>query len=392
MARHTERNSYREERPVIKLENATKKYADGKETIKNFSLEISEGEFCVFLGPSGCGKTTCMKMINRLIPLTSGEIYVNGENIMDLNQNELRRGIGYAIQNIGLFPHLTVSQNIATVPILKKWSKTRQRDRAAELLNLVGMDPNIFLDRFPSELSGGQQQRVGVARCLGADPPILLMDEPFGAIDPITRAKLQDEFLKIQQKIKKTIAFVTHDIHEAIKMGDKVALLKAGELVQYSDPTTLLYAPKDQFVRDFVGTDRVLKGLRLHRAKEIMQQPHFTVRTDETPADVRAKMEKQVIRWSMAVDPDSRFLGWVTYDDLKDADNVRDIIVPPTVTADPDTPLNDALSLMLNSAIGTLAVVDEKDKLLGVISFNIIHSILTQQVEDDQDIKDEGEN
>lgn len=371
---------------MITLENVTKKYSDGTVAVKNFSLEISEGEFCVFLGPSGCGKTTCMKMINRLIPLTGGNIYVQGENIMDVNPNELRRGIGYAIQNIGLFPHLTVAQNIATVPMLKKWSKTRQRERAAELLSLIGMDPKIFIDRYPSELSGGQQQRVGVARCLGADPPILLMDEPFGAIDPITRVKLQDEFLKIQAKIKKTIAFVTHDIHEAIKMGDKVALLKAGELVQYSDPTTLLYAPADQFVRDFVGTDRVLKGLRLHRAKEIMQEPHFTVSAEDPPEDVRKKMEKEVRRWSMAVDSENRFLGWVTYDDVKTAKNVQDIIVPPTVTADPDTPLNDALSLMLNSAIGTIAVVDDDKKLLGVISFNIIHSILTEQVEDDRDI------
>ena len=355
--------------------------------VKNLSLEIEEGEFCVFLGPSGCGKTTCMKMINRIIPLTEGNIYVQGENIMDVNQNELRRGIGYAIQNIGLFPHLTVAQNIATVPILKKWTKTRQRERAEELLTLVGMDPKIFMDRYPSELSGGQQQRVGVARCLGADPPILLMDEPFGAIDPITRVKLQDEFLKIQQKIKKTIAFVTHDIHEAIKMGDRIALLKAGELVQFTDPTTLLYAPANQFVRNFVGTDRVLKGLRLHRAKEIMGQPHFTVSTKETPASVQKRMEDQVIRWSMAVDSDNRFLGWVTYEDIQNAENIQDIIVPPTVTADPDTPLNDALSLMLNSAIGTLAVVDESEKLLGVISFNIIHNILTEQVEDDQDIE-----
>lgn len=386
MAGNAERNTNREERALIKLENVTKKYPDGTVAVKNFSLEIDEGEFCVFLGPSGCGKTTCMKMINRIIPLTAGDIYVQGENIMDVNQNELRRGIGYAIQNIGLFPHLTVAQNIATVPILKKWTKTRQRERAEELLTLVGMNPEIFMDRYPSELSGGQQQRVGVARCLGADPPILLMDEPFGAIDPITRVKLQDEFLKIQQKIKKTIAFVTHDIHEAIKMGDRIALLKAGELVQYSDPTTLLYAPVNQFVRDFVGTDRVLKGLRLHRAKEIMQEPHFTVSADDKPEDVLKQLEKAVIRWSMAVDSDNRFLGWVTYDDVKTADNIRDIIVPPTVTADPDTPLNDALSLMLNSAIGTLAVIDEHEKLLGVISFNIIHNILTEQVEDDQDI------
>ncbi len=376
---------------MITLKNIRKVYADGTVAVKDINLKINEGEFCVFLGPSGCGKTTCMKMINRLIPLSGGTIEVQGEDIMNLNPNELRRGIGYAIQNIGLFPHLTVAQNIATVPVLKKWTKQRQRERAEELLTLVGMDPKIFIDRYPSELSGGQQQRVGVARCLGADPPILLMDEPFGAIDPITRIKLQDEFLKIQAKIKKTIAFVTHDIHEAIKMGDTIALLRAGEMVQYSDPTTLLYQPVNQFVRDFVGTDRVLKGLRLHRAKEIMKQPTFTVSINEKPETVKKRMEKEIIKWSMAVDSDNHFLGWVTYDDVKDAKNIKDIIVPPTVTARPETPLNEALSLMLNSAIGTLAIQDEDERLQGVLTFNIIHKILTEQVDDERDFGEEDQ-
>ena len=265
---------------MIKLEHVTKIFPDGTEAVKDLSLEIQKGEFCIFLGPSGCGKTTSMKMINRLIPMTSGNIYIDGVDVMKLDSNELRQGIGYAIQNIGLFPHLTVEENIATVPILKKWPKAKWHDRAVELLDLVGMDPGTFLDRYPSELSGGQQQRVGVARCLGADPPILLMDEPFGAIDPITRAKLQDEFLKIQSKIKKTIAFVTHDINEAIKMGDRIALLREGELVPYSDPATLLNVPANEFVRNFVGADRILKGMRLYRAREVMQEPPLLVREE----------------------------------------------------------------------------------------------------------------
>jgi len=372
---------------LIKLENARKIYGDGTVAVKDISLEIKEGEFCVFLGPSGCGKTTCMKMINRLIPLTGGSIYIDGVSILDLDKNELRRGIGYAIQNIGLFPHLTVSQNIATVPILKKWPKTRQRERAAELLDLIGMDPGTYLDRYPSELSGGQQQRVGVARCLGADPPILLMDEPFGAIDPITRSKLQDEFLKIQAKLKKTIAFVTHDIHEAIKMGDKVALLKKGELVQYTSPSDLLYAPVNQFVRDFVGSDRILKGLRLHRIGEFMQEPPFTVSIDEKPTEAQVRMEKSMMKWSIAVDSENRFLGWITYDDVKNAGSIKDVVVPPTVTASPETPLNEALSMMLNSVIGTLAVLDNHERLLGVLSFNIIHKILGEQIESDAGIE-----
>jgi len=366
---------------MIKLENVTKVYQDGTKAVKDLTLEIDEGEFCIFLGPSGCGKTTSMKMINRLIPLTSGKIFVNGVDVMKLDPNELRRGIGYAIQNIGLFPHLTVMENIATVPVLQKWPKQKWRTRAAELLELVGMDPGTFLDRYPSELSGGQQQRVGVARCLGADPPILLMDEPFGAIDPITRAKLQEEFLKIQSKIKKTIAFVTHDINEAIKMGDRIALLRLGELIQYSDPATLLNEPKNEFVRNFVGADRILKGMRLYRAREVMQEPPLMFTEDDKPSTVREQMKKQMVNWAMLVDNKKRFLGWITYDDLEGSSSLREIMVEPAVTTSPETPLNEAISLMLNSAIGNLSVIDDEGHLLGVLTFEIIRNILSQENE-----------
>ncbi|MBN2551318.1 MAG: ABC transporter ATP-binding protein [Spirochaetales bacterium] len=364
---------------MIKLENVWKVYADGTEAVKDVSLEINEGEFCIFLGPSGCGKTTSMKMINRLIPLSRGKIYVNGVDTMKLDPNVLRRGIGYAIQNIGLFPHLTVEENIATVPRLLKWPRARQRARAEELLNLVGMDPATFIDRYPSELSGGQQQRIGVARCLGADPPILLMDEPFGAIDPITRTKLQEEFLKIQAKIKKTIAFVTHDIHEAIKMGDRIALMRKGELIQYTDPTTLLQQPKDKFVRDFVGADRTLKSLQLNRVRDVMRQPPFTVKVGEDPGEVKARMQREGISWSMLTDADDHFLGWITDEDIDPARSLREIMKPPTVTAVPETPLNDALSMMLSSTIGTLSVLDEDGRLLGVLSFDMIRDVLGEQ-------------
>lgn len=364
---------------MIKLERVGKTFSDGTEAVKDLSLEIEEGEFCVLLGPSGCGKTTTMKMINRLIPLTAGKIYIDGVDIYKLDQNQLRRGIGYAIQNIGLFPHLTVWQNIATVPMLKKWPKAKHRARAEELLELVGMDSETFIDRYPSELSGGQQQRIGVARCLGADPPILLMDEPFGAIDPITRNKLQDEFLKIQAKIKKTIAFVTHDINEAIKMGDRIALMRAGELVQFADPATLLSFPKDEFVRNFVGADRVLKGLRLLKVKDVMKEPPLTVKVGEAPLQIKARMEKDKMRWAMLTEDSGRFLGWVTRDDLHESKRIREIITPPSVTASPDTPLNEALSMMLKSAIGNLAVLDDREYLIGVVSFQIIHDVLGQQ-------------
>ena len=369
---------------MIKLEHVGKTYTDGTEAVKDLTMEIKQGEFCVFLGPSGCGKTTSMKMINRLIPLTTGKIYIDGVDTMKLDQNELRRGIGYAIQNIGLFPHRTVGENIATVPMLLKWPKQKKRERAAELLDLVGMDPKMFIDKYPSELSGGQQQRVGVARCLGADPPILLMDEPFGAIDPITRNKLQDEFLKIQSKIKKTIAFVTHDINEAIKMGDKIALMRQGELVQYADPATLLSSPKNEFVRNFIGADRVLKGLRLLKAKDVMQEPPLTVKVGEDPMTVKARMESENLRWSMLTEDGARFLGWITSDDLQESKSIRDVMLPPTVTATPDTPLNEALSMMLNSAIGTLAILDEQERLVGVLSFQIIREVLGEQATSDQ--------
>lgn len=369
---------------MIRLEHVEKIFPDGTEAVKDLSLEIKKGEFCIFLGPSGCGKTTSLKMINRLIPMSSGEIYIDGVDAMKLNPNELRRGIGYAIQNIGLFPHLTVEQNIATVPMLNKWPRAKQRARAEELLNLVGMDPETFIDRYPSELSGGQQQRIGVARCLGADPPILLMDEPFGAIDPITRGKLQDEFLKIQAKLRKTIVFVTHDINEAIKMGDRIALMRRGKLVQYTNPATLLNSPKNEFVRDFVGADRVLKGLRLHRAKDVMQETPPKVKVGEDPLQVKARMKRDMMKWSMLVDEKEHFLGWITYDDLEESRRIRDIIKPPTVTASPDTPLNEALSMMLNSAIGTLAVLDDEERMLGVLTFQIIRDVLGQQADEVQ--------
>lgn len=244
---------------MIRLDNLTKVYPDETEAVKEVSLEVGKGEFCVLLGPSGCGKTTTMKMINCLTPITAGNIYIDEVDNTKIDENELRRNIGYAIQQIGLFPHMTVGQNIETVPVLKGWPKAKRRQRAEELLELVEMDPGEFIDKYPNELSGGQCQRVGVARALGVDPPILLMDEPFGAIDPITRARLQDEFLKIQQAIKKTIIFVTHDIYEAIKMGDKIALMKEGRLVQYDTPVNLLYRPKNEFVENFVGADRAIK-------------------------------------------------------------------------------------------------------------------------------------
>jgi osmoprotectant transport system ATP-binding protein len=260
---------------MIKFRGVSKTYAGSDRPVVNdLSFEILEGEICVLVGPSGCGKTTTMRMVNRLIEPTEGDILIDGEPNTAMSGTQLRRKIGYAIQQIGLFPHRTIAENIATVPSLLNWDKRRIKARVDELLELVGLDPDDYRGRYPAELSGGQQQRVGVARAMAADPPIMLMDEPFGAVDPITRERLQDEFLNIQQDIRKTIVFVTHDIDEAIKMGDKIAILKQGGfLVQYDTPENILSNPNSEFVASFVGNDRILKRLSLTRVGDMQLEP-----------------------------------------------------------------------------------------------------------------------
>src|SRR5919206_2175675 len=260
---------------MIEFRQVSKTYPGSEKPVVNdLSFEIPEGEICVLVGPSGCGKTTTMRMINRLIEPTEGEILVDGEPNTSMSGTQLRRKIGYAIQQIGLFPHRTIAENISTVPSLLGWDKKRTKRRVDELLELVGLDPEDYRDRYPAELSGGQQQRVGVARAMAADPPIMLMDEPFGAVDPITRERLQDEFLRIQEDIKKTIVFVTHDIDEAIKMGDKIAILKQGGfLAQYDTPENILSKPNSEFVASFVGNDRILKRLSLLRVGDMELEP-----------------------------------------------------------------------------------------------------------------------
>ena len=249
---------------MISLRGLTKRFASGvRPAVDSLALEVGVGETCVLIGPSGCGKTTTMRMVNRMIEPDAGTIEVAGRDVTHVDAIELRRSIGYVIQQIGLFPHMTIAENIATVPRLLGWDAARTARRVDELLDLVAMDPGAYRARFPRELSGGQRQRVGVARALAADPPVMLMDEPFGAIDPITRAKLQDEFLRIQQRLRKTIVFVTHDIDEAIRMGDRIAIMRAGRLVQYDTPETILARPAGAFVEEFVGSDRVLKRLSL---------------------------------------------------------------------------------------------------------------------------------
>jgi osmoprotectant transport system ATP-binding protein len=255
---------------TVEFAHVAKRYPGGEEfAIRDLSFTVPAGEVCVLVGPSGCGKTTAMRLVNRMIELTSGDILLDGESIKGRDESQLRREIGYAIQQVGLFPHLSVGDNIATVPKLLGWDKQRMRARVDELLELVGLEPEMRR-RYPAQLSGGQRQRVGVARALAVDPPLMLMDEPFGAIDPITRARLQDEFLRLQGDIRKTVLFVTHDIDEAIKMGDRIAVLRhGGELAQFATPAELLMHPADEFVEQFVGADRALKRLSLMRVREL---------------------------------------------------------------------------------------------------------------------------
>ncbi|MBN1842707.1 MAG: betaine/proline/choline family ABC transporter ATP-binding protein [Deltaproteobacteria bacterium] len=363
---------------MIRLEKVTKIYPDGTEAVREVSFEVDRGKLCVLLGPSGCGKTTTMKMINRLIFPTSGRIYIDGTDNTSIDENELRRNIGYAIQEIGLFPHMTIGENIATVPALKGWPKAKRRKRAKELLELLRLTPDGFIDKYPRELSGGQRQRVGVARAFGGDPPILLMDEPFGAIDPITRVDLQNEFLKIQEELQKTIIFVTHDIHEAIKMGDKIALMKAGRLVQYAPPAELLYGPKDEFVADFVGADRGLKGLQLIRTKEVMWRSPRTAKPDEEVKAVRDRMEREGIDWLAVIDNEGRFTGWVVSSDLERGQKVREIMSTSAISATRNAVLSEALSLMLTSGLNVLAIVDQHDRLEGVLTFQAIQEALRE--------------
>src|SRR3712207_2489864 len=302
--------------PAVSIEfrNVTNRYPGAMTAaVANLSLTVPAGEICVLVGPSGCGKTTAMRMVNRLIDITDGDILLGGNSVRTRKPAELRREIGYAIQQIGLFPHLTVGENIATVPKLLGWDKERIRARVDELLDLISLPPHETRDRYPGQLSGGQRQRVGVARALAADPPVLLMDEPFGAIDPITRERLQNEFLRLQGEIGKTIVFVTHDIDEAIKMGDRVAVLKeGGHLAQYAPPAELLMAPADEFVEQFVGADRQLKRLALQRVRDIDLWTAALVRAGEQVPDVRKRITEADINFPLLVDERGAPLGWLS--------------------------------------------------------------------------------
>ncbi|WP_210547225.1 ABC transporter ATP-binding protein [Rhodoferax sp. PAMC 29310] len=306
---------------MIRLENLTKIFEARQGpavAADHVNMEVKEGEICVLLGPSGCGKTTTLKMVNRIIAPSSGKVFLNGKDTTDYDTITLRRQIGYVIQQIGLFPNMTVEQNVGIVPRMLGWDQSKIRKRAEELLEMVALDPAIFLNRYPKELSGGQQQRIGVARALAADPPVLLMDEPFGAIDPINRSIIQDEFLKMQERLGKTILFVSHDIDEAVKMGNKIAIFRAGKLEQFDTPDNVLAHPASTFIADFVGNDRTLKRLRLISVGEVMDPQPPRVTEGESLEDASRQMKSSGYENVILVGQSGHAIG-VVYKSVSDA-------------------------------------------------------------------------
>ena len=292
---------------MIELTNVTKKFGE-KIAVDNFNLHIEKGSLTIFIGPSGCGKTTTLRMINRLTSFDKGNITVNGTSINDIDPVELRRKMGYVIQEIGLFPHFTVFENIAIVPRLLKWEQKKIEQRVAELLELVTLNQS-FAQKYPLQLSGGEKQRVGLARALAVEPEILLMDEPFGAIDPINRLKLQDSFLEIQEEIKKTIVFVTHDINEAIKLGDQIAIINKGKLIQYDDVSQILSNPANEFVENLLGQDRNLKALSLERVKDyVLKDGFITVLDEESPENIRKRLEDENVKIAFVLDKNNHLI------------------------------------------------------------------------------------
>lgn len=363
---------------MIEFERVTKIYPGASTpAVDAVSFTIPDGEICTVIGPSGCGKTTIMRMINRLHPITSGTIRVSGNDVNAMDEIELRRNIGYAIQQVGLFPHMTVRDNIATVPRLLGWEKARIDARVDELLELVNLEPSTYRARYPRELSGGQAQRIGVARAMATDPPVMLMDEPFGAIDPINREILQDEFLKIQASLRKTIVFVTHDIDEAVKMGDKICLLDAGRLVQFASPEEMLTRPKNRFVKDFVGADRTLKRLNLLTVDEVMVRDPLHCQTGQQCADVLEFLQEEGIRYLLVTDGNGVFKGFVYHEFLVNHEGViEDVVQDTVVTVNRSCNVKDALSKMLSYEIGVLVVTDDSGRMLGVLNSATLHSVV----------------
>jgi len=368
---------------VVEFDRVTKRYGGRGDAaaVQELSLLVPGGEVCVLVGPSGCGKTTTLKMVNRLVEPSSGRVLVDGDDIGRRNPVQLRRRIGYVIQQTGLFPHLTVGANVATVPRLLGWDAHRIRERVDELIELVGLDPEEYRDRYPAQLSGGERQRIGVARAIATDPPVLLMDEPFGAVDPITRGRLQNEFLRLHQQLGTTILFVTHDIDEAIKMGDRIAVFKpGGRLAQYDTPMAVLEQPADDYVARFVGADRGLKRLSLSRVRDVPLDHPATVRVGDDAATAARVLEESHSPYVLLLDAQDRPAGWLSRKQLQQPGPIGpERAGSPEPLLDKESTLRDALSAMLGSAVQEGLVVDEHGRLLGSLCIEAISSVLRQE-------------
>ncbi|MFH8463283.1 ABC transporter ATP-binding protein [Streptomyces sp. NPDC017991] len=367
---------------MIRFEQVTKRYPDGTTAVDGLSFEVSKGELVTLVGPSGCGKTTTMMMVNRLIEPTSGRILVDGEDIAKVDPVRLRRRIGYVIQQVGLFPHRTVLDNTATVPALVGWKKAKARARAAELLDLVGLDPKTFGPRYPDQLSGGQRQRVGVARALAVDPPVLLMDEPFGAVDPVVREQLQDEFLRMQAAVRKTVLLVTHDIEEAVRLGDRIAVYGQGRIEQYDTPGAVLGTPATPYVAGFVGADRGLKRLSVTEIEpDDLEQPPV-VRLDESADRAADRLRAQGARWAVVLDADGDLHGWVGVEELAEGGTVAALVHRMKSWVAVGAPLKQAFGVMLQHDAGWVAVLDGA-RFLGVLTPAKLHEALRRSVDAD---------
>ena len=357
----------------VEFRHVTKKYGP-QGAVNDLSLLVPAGEICVLVGPSGCGKTTSLKMVNRLVEPSSGQVLIDNKDVMSVEVTELRRGIGYVIQQVGLFPHQTIAENIATVPRLLGWPAERVRNRTEELLDLIGLDPARVRDRYPSQLSGGERQRVGVARAMAAEPPVMLMDEPFGAVDPIVRERLQNEFLRLHRALGTTVLFVTHDIDEAIKMGNRVAVMQlGGHLAQYAPPIELLAQPASDFVSRFVGVDRGLKRLSLLTVRDASLEPGVVARVGEDAELARRRALEGESEWVLLLGADDKPLGWMRLSQLGSGRVLTEEYVDassPLIHF--ETTLRDALSMMLTSAVQTAVVVDDRDRYHGMLSFDEI--------------------
>ncbi|MEL1134502.1 betaine/proline/choline family ABC transporter ATP-binding protein [Desulfitobacterium sp. THU1] len=368
---------------MIKFENVSKKYEDGTEAVKSLNFEINDGELLVLIGPSGCGKTTTMKMINRLIPHTGGRITIDGKDIDAIDPVPLRRNIGYVIQQAGLFPHYTIEDNIALIPRLKKWNESEIKERVNYLMEVVGLDPAVFAGRYPRELSGGQQQRVGVARALASNPDIILMDEPFGALDPITREQLQDELVRIQSEMHKTIVFVTHDMDEALKLGDRIAVMRDGELLQLDTPDQLLSNPSHGFVEEFIGKQRIYQNPEYIPVTDIMRENPAIVLPTRTPTVAISFMRQRKTDTLIVCDEKVKLLGIIPSYDLhakkESIHTLAEIVQPIETILESTATAKDALQMINKAIYGIIPVVNETRKVIGVVTRGSLLSFFANQ-------------